>query len=212
MDRIRDAAAHSRVFVLNGDIFDFKWSVHGLFPHSVVAARAFLESLIQPNPHCRFVVLMGNHDCVPPYRDALEDLTREFANFEWHEFFYQRGERVFLHGDVIHAGPSHESIRSFRSRLSEPSSAGSLHRLAHRSVHGSKLPGMAIRMIPKRMLARRILRYLDLEMNGTFGEVRHVYFGHTHADFEDFQHDGRFFHNCGSATHGARLRLVQFPL
>jgi hypothetical protein len=65
---------------------------------------------------------------------------------------------------------------------------------------------------PKRILASRLLAYLDHEdwLNGN--AIQHVHFGHTHQDFEDFNYRGFTFHNSGSATHGARMRVVEFPL
>ncbi|MGC9450352.1 MAG: metallophosphoesterase [Oceanipulchritudo sp.] len=210
--RIHEAAENAGVFILNGDIFDFKWSEHGVFSRSVRAAVHFLESLLERHPACRFIVILGNHDAVPPYMEALHELSGVHQNLDWHEFACRVEDRLFLHGDVIHAGSSNEAVRRFRSRLRHPANGHSLQRLAHKTVHRSHVPWIAFKMIPKRILAARILTYLENEkwLNG--GGVRHVYFGHTHNDFEDFQYRGLTFHNCGSATHGARLRIVRFSL
>ena len=212
LDRIHKAAAAAEVFVFNGDIFDFKWSEHGVFSRSVIAARHFIKELLETHPGCRFRILLGNHDAVPPYMEALEQLSGRFANLEWHEFACRVEDRVFLHGDVIHAGCTNEAVRRFRSKLQRPANGHSLQRLAHKTVHRSHVPWIAFKMIPKRILASRILAYLEHEdwLNG--GGIQHVYFGHTHNDFEDFRYRGFLFHNCGSATHGARLRVVRFPL
>lgn len=212
MNVIRETSARADVFVLNGDIFDFKWSEHGVFTSSVTAAERFLESLLEAAPRCRFKVLLGNHDAVPPYMAALERLASVHPNLEWNEFACFVGNRIFLHGDVIHAGRSNKALRRFRSRLRRPANGHAIQRLAHSAVHRSRVPWAAFKVLPKRILAARILAYLEHE-NWLGGRpVRDIHFGHTHSDFEDFRYRGYTFHNCGSATHGARLRVVTFPV
>jgi UDP-2,3-diacylglucosamine hydrolase len=212
LERIRDTARASRVLVLNGDIFDFKWSEHGVFSRSVMAAERFLEDLLAGAPECRIRVVLGNHDAVPPYMESLEALSGRHANLDWNEFACVEGDRVFLHGDVIHAGATNEAVRRFRAKLQRPASGHPWQRFAHGAVHRSHVPRVALRMVPKRMLASRILAYLQHEQWLNGDPVRHIHFGHTHNDFEDFRYRGFLFHNCGSATHGARLRVVRFPL
>ncbi|HKJ91085.1 MAG TPA: metallophosphoesterase [Oceanipulchritudo sp.] len=212
LEQIRETAAGARVFVLNGDIFDFKWSEHGVFKQSVIAARQFLESLLEAAPDCRFHVTLGNHDAVHPYMACLEGLSRKHENLYWHEFSCTIEDRIFLHGDVIHAGANNEALRVFRGRLTQPANRRRLNRVAHLAVHRSHVPGFALRMVPKRLLAARLLTYLENEDRLNGSGVRHVYFGHTHNAFEDFRYRGYTFHNCGSATHGAWLRVVTFPL
>jgi UDP-2,3-diacylglucosamine pyrophosphatase LpxH len=209
---IQDAASASSVFVLNGDIFDFKWSEHGVFSRSVKAAVRFLEELLDGAPDCRFKVILGNHDAVPPYMEALDELEARHENLEWHEFAVCVQDRIFLHGDVIHAGCTNDAVRRFRGKLQRPANGHALQRIAHSAVHRSHVPWVALRMVPKRMLASRILAYLEHEDWLSEKAVRHIHFGHTHNDFEDFRYRGFLFHNCGSATHGARLRVVRFPL
>ena len=210
--QIERKAAEVDLFVLNGDIFDFKWSRHGLFSRSVPAARKFLENLCREHPHCRFMVILGNHDAVHPWIRALDELEKTLPNLEWHEFARRVGDRVFLHGDVIHAGSSNAALRRFRARLREPANGHALQRFAHGAVHRSRVPWMAFRLLPKRVLAARVLAYLRHENWLQDGNIRHIYFGHTHSDFQDFHYKAYTSHNCGSATRGGRLRVVDFPL
>lgn len=212
LGRIESAAEQAEVFILNGDIFDFKWSEHGVFSRSVIAASQFLEQLLTRYPSCHFVVILGNHDAVPLYMDTLRQLEQEHANFEWHEFAYVVQDRVFLHGDVIHAGCSNHALRRFRNKLQRPANGHALQRMAHSAVHRSHVPWIAFKMLPKRILASRILAYLNHEDWLENHSISHVHFDHTHSAFEDFQYRGYLFHNTGSATHGSRLRVVEFPL
>lgn len=210
MDQIHQVADDVDFFVLNGDIFDFKWSRHGPFTHSITAATAFLQDLCQTHPHCRFIIVMGNHDAVPAYLRALQSLAVATPNLQWHEFAVRLQDRLFLHGDVIHAGTSNKAVRAFRQRLQVPANGHYLQRLAHGAIHRSRVPWLAFRFLPKRLLAARILAYLQHENFLNPPAPRHIYFGHTHSDFQDFRYRGFFFHNCGSATHGGRLRILRF--
>ncbi len=63
MRDIRRAAAESDFFVLNGDIFDFRWSTLPTADDSLDAAVAWLRALVTEHPHCRFFYTVGNHDC-----------------------------------------------------------------------------------------------------------------------------------------------------
>jgi len=210
--RVQATAREVRVFVLNGDIFDFKWSEHGVFSRSVEAATRFLEELADTNPDCQFRVILGNHDAVPPYMRALDRLAERRANLDWHEFACVVGDRLFLHGDVIHAGTTNNALRRFRSKFQHPASGYPLQRIAHSAMFRSRVPWMAFKMVPKRLLAARILAYLQHENWLHAAPIHHIHFGHTHNDFEDFRYRGYLFHNCGSGTQGARLRVVTFPL
>lgn len=210
--QIRETTGSARVFVLNGDIFDFKWSEHGVFSRSVAAATRAIKEMVEEAPECRFLITLGNHDAVPPYKEALVDLADTHHNLDWHEFAVRVGGRIFLHGDVIHAGCTNNALRSFRNKLQHPANGHALQRMAHSAIHRSRVSSVALKIIPKRILASRILAYLDHEGWLSGGGIRHIYFGHTHHYFEDFQYGGYAFHNCGAATHGARLRIVRFPV
>ena len=209
---IEETAGSATVFVLNGDIFDFKWSEHGVFTSSVLAARAFLERLVAGYPDCRFVVMLGNHDAVPAYVDALNELQQAYPNIEWNEFAFVFENRIFLHGDTIHAGSSNDAVRRFRSRLQQPARGYTLQKVVHSALYHSRVPWAAYRLLPNHILASRILAYLRHEGFLKESRIDHVYFGHTHCAFEDFRYKGFTFHNTGAAVHGSILRVARFPI
>lgn len=209
---IEQAADRSSIFVLNGDIFDFKWSHHGVFTRSVLAARSHIEQTVAGHPDCQFVVILGNHDAVPAYVDTLKELEQEHPNLTWREFAFVFENRIFLHGDVIHAGCSNHAIRQFRSRLQQPARGHSLQRMMHSAMYHSRVPWAAYRLLPNRILASRILSYLRHEDYLTNSAIDHIYFGHTHCAFEDFRYKGFTFHNTGAAVHGSILRVVTFSI
>lgn len=209
---LEDVASSVDLLVLNGDIFDFKWTQHGGVVSSVEVAMRQLEHLLGALPNCEVHVVLGNHDAVPAYQAALNSLSEAEGRFYWHEFVCQLEDRIFLHGDVVHAGPDNAAIRQFRDRMRPFEKDLRLRRVAHDAVHRSKLPRLAFGVVPKRLLAARILRYLENE--GWLRRVRvsDVYFGHTHSAFENFTFRGIRFHNSGSSTLGARLRPIPFTV
>lgn len=212
LEELEALARGTEVLVLNGDIFDFKWSQHaGVLP-SVTAARHQLEHLVRVLPRCQVHVVLGNHDAVRPYQAVLEELAQDHPHFFWHEFACKVGSGIFLHGDAVHAGASNAAVRHFRERVSRPRFDRPWHRLAHGTLHRSRLPRLAFNMVPKRLLAARLVRYLSNEGWLPDSGVKDIYFGHTHSDFENFRYRGLRFHNSGSATLGARLRPIPFQV
>jgi UDP-2,3-diacylglucosamine pyrophosphatase LpxH len=212
LEELETLAGSIDVLVLNGDIFDFKWSQHaGVLPSVAVAERQ-IEHLLRVLPNCEVHYVLGNHDAVTPFQAALERLAKRHHSFHWHEFVCRMEAGLFLHGDVVHAGSSNAAVRAFREQMGRPRSDYRWQRMAHGALHRSTLPRLAFTMVPKRLLAARIVRYLSNENWLPDDSVRHVYFGHTHSGFENFTYRGLRFHNSGSATLGAHLRPIRFRL
>ena len=110
MDRIMRAAARADVFVLNGDIFDFRWTTYPTTEDSVDAAVEWLKSLAAAHPHCRFIYILGNHDGFRLFADRLDRLAAELPNLECHPSHVHLGRALFLHGDLL--SPRHFATSS----------------------------------------------------------------------------------------------------
>jgi len=212
MPEIRRAAEECALFVFNGDIFDFQWSMHGGYEDSVHAAEQWIRDLAYAHRNTHCVFLMGNHDSIPAYRYALTELQEELTNLEWHEYWYRHGRRVFLHGDVYHAGTSHGALSRYRERCSRELQRGRIRHACYWALSRSGLPFVFLRFVRRATCARRILSYLNNELAGSVRHLREVYFGHVHTPFADFRYEGMLFHNTGAATKGVRLSVMRFPL
>jgi UDP-2,3-diacylglucosamine hydrolase len=209
---IAEAAERCDLFVFNGDIFDFKWSQHGGFQQSVRIAEAWIRTLVTGHPTTRFVFLLGNHDCIDPYKTALDGIQRYLPNFQWHEYWFRLNEKVFLHGDVCHAGGTAKALRAYRNRWSRMIRTGTLSHAAYWAVGQSGIPAVAPRFLRRKACARGILNYLKEELGPGFQEIEEVYFGHVHTAFRDFRMDGLTFHNTGAAMKGMDLEVFWFSL
>lgn len=209
---IMGAADISDLFVFNGDIFDFKWSQHGGFRQSVRIAEAWIRTLVSAHPDTRFVFLLGNHDCIDPYKTALDSIQRGMRNFEWHENWFRLGSKIFLHGDVCHAGGTARALRAYRNRWSRMIRTSALSHAAYWAVGQSGLPAVAPRFLRRKACARQILNYLAEELGPDLSDIREVYFGHVHTAFRDFRFEGLVFHNTGAPTRGMELEFIWFEV
>lgn len=209
---IMETAEACDLFVFNGDIFDFKWSQHGGFRESVRMAEAWIRTLVSAHPQTRFVFLLGNHDCIGPYKTALASMQRSLVNFEWHEYWYRVNRRVFLHGDVCHAGGTAKDLRTYRNRWARMIRTSPLSHAAYWAVGLSGIPTVAPRFLRRKACARQILNYLKEELGTEFESIEEVYFGHVHTAFRNFRVDGLTFHNTGAATPGMALEIIWFEV
>jgi hypothetical protein len=91
-ESIHAAAEQSDVFVLGGDIFDFKWSTLSTLDETIVAARDWLAELTSSHPRCQFHFLLGNHDHDLQFIGELQRTSRATPNFAWEPYFLRIGD------------------------------------------------------------------------------------------------------------------------
>ena len=213
MPAIRKAASESRLFILNGDIFDFCWSRHDGLEASVEAAVDWVEALVHEFPRCTFVFMAGNHDSVPAYVQRMVELSENISNLFWEDYFVQLGSRIFLHGDVFHAGGSRHALDVYRSKWSNPLIK---HPLFHGLYWATSKSGAQLLILPflfKRHCAERITQYFEETISvERLAGLSDVYFGHVHRSFEDFSYKRLMFHNTGAALYTMKLRVIEFEL
>ncbi len=197
---IDEAMVWADFVVLNGDIFDFKWSVLPSVEETVEAALAWLERLAGVDPTADLYYLLGNHDSLEAFVERLPALAERIPNFHWHPTHLRIGSAFFTHGDLrttstVAGQPIRKLKRTIvlkRELLHDSYNylvALNLHHVV-RVTHG------------RRQSVRRMLRLLaTMDPDGLKG-VRDVYFGHTHVPFSDHEEGGYRFHNTGSAIRG----------
>ena len=211
-EEIVEAAKRSRVCVLGGDIFDFKWSSHGSLEVSLVAAVDWLKKLIERVPTCQFHFVLGNHDDHPELVGLLPALATQYTNFYWDRFYLRLGDALFLHGDAADRNMSAEQLRLRRDRY--------IHDPRKRWAHG--LYGLVVgaqmhRLIPHAvyppaLVADRLLKYLREIGHGPENGVRKVCFGHTHRPLAGYHRGGLTFHNGGAPIGRANYRIIEIQV
>lgn len=206
LPEIRAAAAEADFFVLNGDMFDFKWTVLPTVADTVEAAIQWLRELAADHPRCRFFYVLGNHDRLQPFADRLADLAAESDNLEWLRSHLRIGTVLFLHGDVPIVNVRRRGLaRSARTAIRRK---GRFLNFCYRVVVAMGVHRLFTWANWPRRFAKRILRALRAVPADLLEGLTDVYFGHTHRPFADYRYGGLTFHNTGSAIRGLRCNLA----
>lgn len=213
LDRIRRAADHADYCVLGGDIFDFKWSTLSDTRSTVDAALEWLRDLCQHVPGSQVQFLLGNHDYHHDFIERLPDLADEVHNFEWHRFYIRLGDAVFLHGDVADRHMTAQMLAERRSKWTAHHQRGRFHSRAYDLVVKSRVHLLVPRAVyPRRIVARRILAYLEDIGHCPANGVRQVCFGHTHLPVSNYRYKGLCFHNGGAPIGTSKFHILELDV
>lgn len=197
--------------VLNGDIFDFRWSTHAAHTHSIREAIQWLRDFSGSIPHCEVHYVLGNHDCLVEFLPELDRVTRDRHNFAWHEYSVQFSEHLFLHGDCANSQMNTAALRRYRESWSRD---GRRHGPATVAYQMADRVGMTRLMhkihFPRKRTLRRLVHHLNTATPDWRQSVRHCYFGHTHEPFANVEHDNITFHNTGCAIRGMAFNPISF--
>ena len=180
--------------VLNGDIFDFRWSCFPTAEDTVFQAKEWLCNLKQSLPSSQIYYIMGNHDCSPLWAETLQQITDD--KFFWSETHFQIGESLFIHGDLPLEGrnPFYRDLTKHHKRMPAYHMMDFLYETAvntrlHKLTRFLGSPDLHVSRIYEAIQTHKP-EYLD--------QLKHVYFGHTHAPFSGYEFEGISFYNTGS--------------
>lgn len=200
------AAGMADFFVLNGDIFDFRWSTHADVTDTSLAAIDWLHGFAAEFPKCQVFYIMGNHDCPAPFATYLDELTSRQPNFRWHSSHLRIGNSLFLHGDLLLDGSIPDP---FQRKLAEVEDRKGRHlHFAYQVLVASRLHRFCSLLHTPAWCAKRALRSLRQHHPGLAEGLKHIYFGHIHRVFSNFEHDGIVFHNTGSTVRGLDANVL----
>lgn len=223
MPAIEAACRDSRLIVLGGDIFDFRWATLGGHQESLAATRRWLDDFCIRHAQAKIIYLMGNHDSHPDLQSLLVELSSRHTHFQWHAERYQAADCLFCHGDILDAG-GQEKLTSYRARFQH-------ERQASRAAHGLYDAAVAMRLhrtIPKlfhrpRATCSRLCELLSInrpanstdQMNSAVQSsqlVQRVFFGHTHVPIYELTVAGLTYYNPGAALRHMNFAPIQFFL
>lgn len=209
LEEIAQAASRADVFVLGGDIFDFRWSRLPL-RRAVQRAAEWLTELSAACPKCHFHLVLGNHDYHQGLIDQLMVLERRLHNLAWHRYYLRLGSSVFLHGDVADKVMDARMLADARNEWLDSRRRGPFLSALYDVVVLTRLHKPLPQLVfSKRIVVRRILRYLESIDQGPRNGVRDVYFGHTHRKLSNYHYRGLHFHNCGAPIKGVKFRVLE---
>jgi len=210
MPSILEGAARSDFFVFNGDTVDFQWSTFASLEDSVREAETWIREVVTRFPTCRFHFVLGNHDYHPLFMDALTRLQMSNENLSWHEYYVRLGDCLFTHGDAATCLSGPAKVRAYRHRwIHAPQRGKAMNRLFD-IVHDARVDQAFLRLyLPRRRVARRLYHYVQTLGPNMMAGLRHVYFGHTHRPFTDYDYDGLRFHNTGSLLRHMKFNKLE---
>jgi UDP-2,3-diacylglucosamine pyrophosphatase LpxH len=209
LEQIERTASHAEVFVLGGDTFDFRWAQ---IPQRKAIDRAvqWLQELCAGCPGCHFHLVLGNHDYHQGFIDRLVILVREVANLSWHRYYVRLGSSVFLHGDVADRQMDARMLAEAREEWLDHRRRGPFLSMLYDMVVLTRLHKPVPRLVfSKRIVVRRILKYLESIGEGPGNGVHNVYFGHTHRKLTNYRYRGLAFHNGGAPIKGLKFRIIE---
>lgn len=213
---IRSAVQQSQLFVLGGDIFDFRWSTQANVDHAVQDSIEWLQRLMDVNTNCKFHYLLGNHDCHPAFVDSLDRLSQSVSQLSWHRHYLRLDDNVFLHGDIVDtrvpAGRDYHEVLDARRLLGElrkPPTRMS-HTLYDMAVH-ARVHRLVVQVAKRpKIVLNRLSRYLAAHALDADSGIQHVFFGHTHRRLSAVAYRGIRYHNPGAAIKGLPFQLIKF--
>lgn len=210
---LRGEFAHADVLVLNGDIFDFSWSRLPSEEASITAALAWLRGLAGDFAGREVHYILGNHDCLTAFRDALDGLVRDCPALRCHEHSVRLGRHLFLHGDCANRKMCGEALAKHRRAWSRERSRTRVHAAMYEAVDTLGISrGFHRCYFPTVTTVKRVAHHLDHVLPAWREEIDDCYFGHTHQPFRAHTHEGVRFHNTGSGIRGMRFQPLQFEL
>jgi len=211
LEKLHDEFPNLDLLVLNGDIFDFRWSTLPTQEETMKAGIAWLNKLVTRNPRCRIHYLLGNHDCLDAFQRQLKQFSVRHRRFQCHEYFLCLGNAVFLHGDCVNRRMNPGELSQYRAQWKKGDHFGPGLALLYKWVDRLGITRMIHHSVFCRSeVAARIAFYLDRAKPGWRKEIRHCYFGHTHLPFTGFEHEGIIFHNTGSACGNLGFLPISF--
>jgi UDP-2,3-diacylglucosamine hydrolase len=210
IDRMQAAAAGADFFVLNGDIFDFRWSILPGVEATTDAAVDWLGRFATAHPDCTVYYVLGNHDAFTGLARRLDKLAGKTENFQWRPAYLRMGGVLFTHGDLFWR----DGRNPFERRL--PAAVVRITRLVgwvYHLIHTIQATRVVHAMWPARRCAAHIRKSLTGAEEELTRGITDVYCGHTHVAVSDFEYKGITFHNTGSGIRGLRcnMRKVSIP-
>jgi UDP-2,3-diacylglucosamine pyrophosphatase LpxH len=211
VESLHTAASKARMFVLGGDIFDFRWSTLGSAEATARQGIRWLDELVAAHPRCDFHFVLGNHDCNRRFVAALETYSATRPNLAVHPYYLRLGKSIFLHGDAAdRPRMCARKLRQRREHWSRDEHRGAVRHILYDLAMQAQLHRVVGKVAnPKQRVAQRLLGYLHRIGHGPATGLENVYFGHTHEAMANYYYRGVRFNNPGSPMPGLQFGIVQ---
>ena len=201
------------LLVLNGDMFDFRWSILADRETTIRGSLEWLSDLLEVRQSRPIHYLLGNHDCLTDFTEKLSGLAERYPSLICHDSFLLLGRNLFLHGDCANGRMDEEGFQKFRRSWSNDRQRGQVAKVLYDGVDALGASRLFHELwFPEHVTVRRVAYHLDHILPGWREEIDHCYFGHTHLPFTDHHYEGVTFHNTGSAIRDMGFLPLNFAL
>ncbi len=212
-EMIHQAAAESDIFVLNGDIFDFRWSTHASPERTVASAIEWLADLADAAPDCAIHYVLGNHDHYGLLMDALKGFTESRGNFNWSPYYHRLGPALFVHGDVTIRKMTAADLEQYREGWLEDANRGPVANAVYDVAFRVGIHKVIYHIaFPLDQILERLHHYVEDIGHGAAHGVETVYFGHTHVALPAQEYNGVVYRNCGAPMPGLDFHILKAEL
>ena len=209
LPQLRAKLSATQLLVINGDLVDFRWSVLGDVPSTAQSALMWLGHLLEDFKNLRLHYVIGNADYRKWYLEGLKEFAKSQPRLAVHEEYLILDRKLFLHGDIVHA---RGDLNSYRGRCEAAGHGSRLFDKLYDFAVASGLSRWHAARQSQSHSAQAIVKYLSQKNDPRLAGIREIYFGHTHAPFENFRHDNLLFHNTGALMRGLSGNMVLFEI
>ena len=203
MTALWEEVTRAEVLVLNGDIFDFRWTCLPDETATLKAALEWLNRLMDEFEGSAIHYVLGNHDCLSAFSSSLAELSLQRPVLSCHEHRLLLNRKLFLHGDCANRNMDEPAFIRYRKSWLHHRRQGNIPRALYQVADVS---GLSLRFhqchFPQAATVSRVAHHLDHILPAWREEIDDCYFGHTHRPFSDHSHEGVRFHNTGSGIRG----------
>lgn len=209
-ERIEEVS-NADVLVLNGDVFDFRWSELPNQSATISAAIDWLNMLLD-NFHGESVhYVLGNHDCLSAFTLQLDEIVQNHSKFSYHEHRLILNRSLFFHGDCANRNMDENMYKQYRRAWNIHRQRGKVGKTLYQIAD---FTGLSRRFheqhFPQDATVERVAHYLDHILPAWREEIDDVFIGHTHRPFTSHTHEGVKFHNTGSGIRSMGFLPLSF--
>ena len=208
--------------VLDGDIFELFYIpgakskeprdiIKHIIENHVDESVAWLESFLKEHPKVQVHFVLGNHENIRHFRTGLNKLQETYPNFEWDPQGIRLGDALIVHGDLQMEGEISDDKRPISRLRHVYKESQWTERLAQLDKPGQSVvdwlrdPSEAVPLMHQRLRESEEDEKFTYRHEGQnhkldMSWIKHVFFGHTHVKFDNYDYKGIKFHNTGAFT------------
>ncbi|MCP3929668.1 MAG: hypothetical protein GY705_11265 [Bacteroidetes bacterium] len=205
LNSMHEQIKNADFLVLNGDIFDFAWTILDSIDQTIHEAVNWLSNLTIQYPDCCIYYILGNHDSLEPFAKLLKNMTRQIKNITICDTHLVLGKHLFIHGDLPLA-LKNPWVRKLQKTI--PKKTYFFH-LCYEYAVKCNFHKLVYSYFSPKYCANRLCKILQKYPKDFLGTIEHIYFGHTHLPFHEYFHKNYFFHNTGASINGVSNNLIE---